>query len=245
MRRRTAGVPEDVDFKTKPEIALEQITAAHGSGVARGVVLADAGYGNETAFRLGLRALGLTYVMGVQGSTSLWPPGQGPLAPKPWSGRGRPTSQLRRDKDHQPISAKDLAMNLKPQAWKSITWREDYLARGLPGERITWREGSNRALASRFAAIPVRPAHRHQKLTKPRARECLLIEWPEGEVEPTKYWLSILPETTSLADLVDTAKLRWRIERDYQDLKQEIGLGHYEGRGWRGFHHHATLCIAA
>lgn len=228
-RRRTAGVPEDVVFRTKPEIALEQITAAHGVGIAPGVVLADAGYGNDTRFRSAVGALGLDYVMGVQGSTSLWPPGRAPLAPKPWSGRGRPTSQLRRDKDHQPVSAKDLAMSLERRDWQDIPWRE----------------GTNTPLASRFAALRVRPAHRDQKRAEPRAREWLLIEWPEGEAEPTKYWLSTLPETTSLADLVDTAKLRWRIERDYQDLKQEIGLGHYEGRGWRGFHHHATLCIAA
>ena len=77
------------------------------------------------------------------------------------------------------------------------------------------------------------------------AEEWLLIEWPEGDDEPTKYWLSTLPEDISFRDLVDIAKLRWRIERDYQELKQEVGLGHYEGRGWRGFHHHATLCIAA
>ena len=126
-------------------------------------------------------------------------------------------------------TAKDLAMSLKPQAWKNITWRD----------------GTNAPLTGRFAAVRVRPAHRDQKLSEPRAHEWLLIEWPKGEAEPTKYWLSTLPRTTKLADLVATAKQRWRIERDYQDLKQEIGLGHYEGRGWRGFHHHATLCIAA
>jgi SRSO17 transposase len=228
-RRRTAGVPEDVVFRTKPEIALEQITAADGAGVAPGVVLADAGYGNDTRFRSGVGVLGFDYVMGVQGSISLWPPGREPVAPKPWSGRGRPTSQLRRDQDHRPVSAKDLAISLKARNW----------------QEVTWREGTNAPLASRFAALRVRPAHRDQKLTAPRPREWLLIEWPKGEAEPTKYWLSTLPETTSLADLVDIAKLRWRIERDYQDLKQEVGLGHYEGRGWRGFHHHATLCIAA
>ena len=87
------------------------------------------------------------------------------------------------------------------------------------------------------------PAAGHR--SEDRADEWLLVEWPKGETEPTKYWLSTLPEAIDLANLVDTAKLRWRIERDYHDLKQEVGLGHYEGRGWRGFHHHATLCIAA
>ena len=91
----------------------------------------------------------------------------------------------------------------------------------------------------------VRAAHRDEALAEPRPEEWLLIEWPPGEREPTKYWLANLPEDTSFERLVDLAKLRWRIERDYQELKQELGLGHYEGRGWRGFHHHATLCIAA
>ena len=228
-RRRKVGVPEDLVFKTKPEIALEQITAAHESGVPRGVVLADAGYGNDSKFRDAVSALELRYVMGVLGSISLWAPGQEPLAPKPRGGRGRPGLRLRRDQEHQPVSAKDLAMSLKPRAWKTITWRD----------------GTNAPLEGRFAALRVRPAHRDQKLSEPRPREWLLVEWPKGEDEPTKYWLSTLPGSTKHTDLVATAKQRWRIERDYQELKQEIGLGHYEGRGWRGFHHHATLCIAA
>jgi hypothetical protein len=91
----------------------------------------------------------------------------------------------------------------------------------------------------------VRPAHRDTLLTEPRAEEWLLIEWPPGEAEPTKYWFATLPRDVAFECLVDFAKLRWRIERDYQELKQELGLGDYEGRGWRGFHHHATLCIAA
>ena len=110
---------------------------------------------------------------------------------------------------------------------------------------MTWREGTNAPLSSRFAALRVRPASRDYKGGAPHPHEWLLIEWPDGEAEPTKYWLSTLPENASLTDLVDAAKLRWRIERDYEDLKGELGLGHYEGRGWRGFHHHATLCIAA
>ena len=228
-RRKKAGVPDDVVFQTKPGIALEQIKAACAAGVAQGVVLADAGYGVDTHFRTGVSATGLAYVMGVQSSTSVWRPGEEPLAPKRWSGNGRPTSNLRRDKDHRPVSAKDLAMSLTPRAWK----------------KVTWREGTNAPLSSRFAALRVRPAHRDYWRASPHGVEWLLIEWPKGEAEPSKYWLSTLPETISLRALVDLAKLRWRIERDYQDLKQEIGLGHYEGRSWRGFHHHATLCIAA
>ena len=93
--------------------------------------------------------------------------------------------------------------------------------------------------------MPVRAAHRDYQRTAARPAEWLLIEWPKGEAEPIKYWLSTLPEDITFSRLVDLTKLRWRIERDYQELKQEVGLGHFEGRGWRGFHHHATLCIAA
>lgn len=228
-RRGRAGVPDDVAFQTKPQIALAQIRAALDAGVAPAMVLADAGYGVDTAFRDGLTELGLAYIVGIQSSTSLWPPGTEPLPPKRWSGRGRPTSLIRRDAEHQPVSAKELALGLPRKAWR----------------RVTWREGSNTKLASRFAAVRIRPAHRDYNRPTPRPEEWCLIEWPADEAEPTKYWLSNLPANISRRALVDAAKLRWRIERDHQELKQELGLGHYEGRGWRGFHHHATLCIAA
>jgi SRSO17 transposase len=165
--------------------------------------------------------MSLTYIVGVQSSMSLWPPGTQPLPPKPWSGRGRPPSLVQRHPAHAPVSAKELAQVLPEGAWRTVTWRE----------------GSKAPLTSRFAAVRIRPAHRDYRHSAPRAEEWLLVEWPRHEAEPTKYWLSTLPEDTKLADLVDQAKLRWRIERDYQELKQEIGLGHYEGRGWRGFHH--------
>jgi len=228
-RRAKAGIPDAVVFHTKPQIALDQIEAALAEGIAEGVVLADAGYGNETVFRDRLTELGLGYAVGVLSNTSVWPPGTGPLPPRPWSGQGRPTSSLRRDADHQPVSVKEMAKALPPESWQTVRWRE----------------GTNTPLASRFAALRVRPAHRDTARKTPRPVEWLLIEWPEADGEPLKYWLSTLPEETSIEDLVDIAKLRWRIERDYLDLKQELGLGHYEGRGWRGFHHHATLCIAA
>ena len=127
------------------------------------------------------------------------------------------------------MPAKALAISLPKRAWR----------------RVTWREGSNTTLAGRFAAVRVRPGNRDYNRTIPRPEEWLLVEWPKGEPEPTKYWLSTLPPTTTRRAMVDQAKLRWRIERDYQDLKQELGFGHYEGRGWRGFHHHAALFIAA
>jgi SRSO17 transposase len=228
-RRRKVGVPDDIAFQTKPQIALAQMRAALLAGVPRAVVLADAGYGVDTAFRDGITELGLRYVVGIQSSTTLWPPGEAPLPPKPWRGRGRRATRLRHDGDHQPVSAKDLALGLPDKAFR----------------RVTWREGSHTKLASRFAAVRVRPAQGDTSRSEPRAEEWCLIEWPKGEAEPTKYWFSTLPADISLTDLVRQAKRRWWIERDYQDLKQELGLGHYEGRSWRGFHHHATLCIAA
>jgi SRSO17 transposase len=228
-RRAKAGAPGDVTFQTKPEIALAQIAQAIEDGVPQGAVLMDAGYGVNTALREGLTALGLSYVAGILPQTSVWGPGAGPLPPKPWTGQGRPPKLRRRDDGHQPVSVKELALSLPQSAF----------------ETIAWREGACEPLSSRFARVRVCPAHRDYNLTAPRPEEWLLIEWPEEEPEPAKYWLSTLPQTTGFASLVDTAKLRWRIERDYLDLKQEIGIGHYEGRGWRGFHHHATLCIAA
>ena len=228
-RRAKAAVPQDLRFATKPQLALDQIRAAQADGIPPGVVLADAGCGVDTAFRNGITALGLAYIVGIQSSTSLWRPGQAPLPVKPWSGRGRPPTRVSRSADHKPVSAKDLAAGLPKEAWR----------------RVTWRQGTNAPLASRFAAVRVRPAHRDYKAATPRPEEWCLIEWPADAAEPTKFWLSTLPPAISRAKLVRHAMLRWRIERDYQELKQEIGLGHYEGRGWRGFHHHATLCIAA
>jgi len=228
-RRAQAHVPETITFQTKPEIALKQIKTALEAGIPAGVALADAGYGVDAKFRSGLTALGLAYVVGVQSTLSVWPPGMEPLPPPPWAARGRTPTRLRRDSEHQPVSAKQLSMNLPSDAWREVTWRE----------------GTNDPLCSRFAAVRIRPASRDWLLDRPHSYEWLLIEWPTDEKEPTKYWLSTLPEDATLLTLVDMAKLRWRIERDYQELKSELGLAHFEGRGWRGFHHHATLCIAA
>jgi SRSO17 transposase len=228
-RRAMAGVPEEVAFRTKPTIALEQIGRALADGVPPGVVVTDAGYGNDTDLRDGITGLGLPYVAGILGTTTLWPPGAGPLPARPRSGRGRPPRRLRRDPEHQPLAAEKLATGLPAGAWRTVTWRE----------------GTAGPLASRFAAVRVRPAHDDFRLGEPRAEEWFLAEWPEDEEGPTKYWLSTLPETATLEELVATARLRWRVERDFEELKQELGLGHFEGRGWRGFHHHASLCIAA
>lgn len=229
QRRKKAGVPSEIAFETKPQLALEQIRKAFEDGVTPAPVLADAAYGNDSGFRQGITELGLQYMVGVQSSTTVWKPGESPLEPTPRTGKGRPATLLRRSKNHRPVSVKQLAMNLPPKDWKNISWRE----------------GSAGKMRSRFAALRVRPAHRDESRSQPHPEEWLLIEWPQTESEPTKYWISTLPENLSLKRLVYIAKHRWIIERDYQELKQELGLGHYEGRGWRGFHHHATLCIAA
>ncbi len=181
VRRAKAKVPAEVVFQTKPQIALDQIKAARAQGVSPGVILADAGYGADGAFRAGLSALGLAYIVGVQPTLSVWRPGEEPLAPKPWSGKGRPTSLLRRTPEHKPLSAKDLAEQMAADAWSTLTWRE----------------GTNTELASRFAAVRLRPASRDFNLTEPHPEEWLLIEWPEDEAEPTKYWLSNLGPGTS------------------------------------------------
>src|SRR5919199_574059 len=228
-RRAKAGIPDEIGFATKMAIAVEQLRQALTDGVPAGVVLADPAYGNETAFRAAVAALGLHTVLGVQSTTTVWPPGTAPLPPKPRPRRGRPQTRLQRPPGQDPVSAKALALSLPKRAWRSVSWRE----------------GSQGARSSRFAVRRVRPAHRDSARAEPRAEEWLLIEWPHGEAEPTKYWLSNLPQRTALKRLVHTTKARWVIERDYQDLKQEIGLGHYEGRNWRGFHHHASLSIAA
>lgn len=228
-RLRKAGVPDNIGFKTKHEIALEQLRWACAAGLPRGVGLLDAGYGNNSNLRADITALGLPYVAGILSNTTVWAHGTEPLPPKKWSGRGRPPKRLRRDAEHWPVSVKDLALGLPKRAWHTIEWRE----------------GSAEALSSRFARVRVRAARRDERHHQTRPEEWLLIERPKGENEPTKYWLSTLPEDITFHRLVYFAKLRWRIERDYLELKQEVGLGHFEGRGWRGFHHHATLCIAA
>jgi len=221
-RRKKAGVPKEIKFKTKPEIALEQIRWACEAGLPRGVGLMDAAYGNDSRLRAGMTELGVPYVASILPNTLMWGPGTEPRR------KGKPLNNTGRRDQPELISAKEVMLGLPKDAWRTVKWRE----------------GSADWLSSRFARVRVRVGH--NKLDPAQlVEEWLLIEWPEGEAEPTRYWLSTLPENVSFQRLVDFAKLRWRIERDYQELKQEVGLGHYEGRGWRGFHHHATLCIAA
>ena len=229
-RRKKVGVPPEVTFQTKWSIALAELDRMQRRGIPAAPVLADAGYGVATAFRDGLTQRGMTYILGITGEVTVWPTGQQPLPPKPWSGTGRKSTALRRDADHRPVAVTSLATALPTSDWTTVTWRE--AADGKP-------------LTSRFAAVRVRPAHRDHQRSEPRPEEWLLIEWPPGEDAPTKYALSNLPATTTLNDLVRLYKLRWRIEHDYLELKDQLGLDHFEGRSWRGFHHHGALCIAA
>ena len=222
-------MPDEVGFATKTQIALAQLRALLSEGAPHHCVLADAGYGVDTAFRQALTVMGLPYAVGVTSAVSVWPPGVEPLPPKPYSGMGRPPVMPRRTARRQPMSVKALALSLPAQTFKTIRWRD----------------GSNEPLCGRLAAVRVRHAGCNAGRARLRPLQWLPIEWPVDAPEPSKYVLSTLPEETPLQELVRAAHQRWRIERDYQELKQDFGLGHYEGRGWRGFHHHASLSIAA
>jgi SRSO17 transposase len=228
-RRAKAGVPEEVQFQRKWEIALHQLRDALSWGVQRHVVIADAGYGDAVEFREGLSALGLLYLLAVAGSHVVWPPGSNPQRPEhPLGKRGRPRTRYE-DPDHEPVAIATLASALEPSAFR----------------KVAWRDSSRGRLSSRFAFLRVRTASGHTKGRPPSDMQWLVCEWPKGEQAPTKFYISTMPASTSQRTLVRLIKTRWRVERDYQELKQEVGLDHYEGRTWRGFHHHATLCAVA
>ena len=225
-RRRKTGVPLGVVFRSKWEISLAQIDRALAWGVRKHVVLADAGYGDNGEYRAGLLERGLHYVVGVTNTAVVWPPQSKPkLVQRKPGTPGRPRTRYR-DEMHPPLSLKLLALDL------------DY-------QSVTWRHGSRGKQRSRFACTRVRTAHKHQNGEPPGDEQWLLCEWPTDEDAPTKFYFSSLPVGTSIKTLVRLAKLRWRVERDYQEMKQEVGLDHFEGRSWRGFHHHATLCAVA
>ena len=197
-RRRAVGVPKAVTFRTKWQIALEQIAQCRAEGVPPAPLVADAGYGVVTAFRDQLTAWAIPYVVGISSETTVWAPGRAPLPPRTHQGRGRPPSRVRRTARHRPLRVLVLAQQLPASAWRTVTWRQ----------------GTRGAMRSRCAAVRVRPAHRDEWRSAPRPEEWVLIEWPHGEATPTKYWLSTLPPTRS---------------------RTELGLDHFEGRGWRGF----------
>jgi SRSO17 transposase len=229
-RREAVGVPAEVVSQKKWEIALDQIDAALRWGVRKHTVLADAGYGDASEFREALRQRDLRYVVGVQGEHRVWPPGVLPRPPENKPGEaGRPRTFW--SADAGPVKISEAAKHLGREAYSIVRWRE----------------GSRGRQSSRFVAWWVQSAEncRKGRGRTPTEPQWLLCEWPDGEDAPTKFWLAAFPKNTSLAALVRLAKLRWRVERDYQELKQEVGLDHYEGRTWRGFHHHATLCSVA
>ena len=228
-RRQQADVPKEVEFQTKPQIALAQIRQAVEDGVPPGVVLADEVYGSNREFRSGVAELKLHYSLAVRSNTTVWALERQPLPPKQWTGKGPKPTRARRDQTHQPVTVKQLAQELPESTW----------------QEVAWREGSKETLRSRFAALQVRPAYGDDRKGEVQPEQWMLMEWPNQAIEPTGYWLARLPVKISLKRLVGISKHRWVIERDYEKLKSELGLAQYEGRNWRGFHHHATLCIAA
>jgi SRSO17 transposase len=225
-RRAKAKIPDDVRHRPKWQLALEIIDGLLGWGLERRVVQADGGYGDITAFRLGLEDRDLQYVVQVKAVTSAQPADAVPVAPA-YRGRGRPPKARYPDK---PVSLRDLVH-----------------AAGVSSARaVTWREGDRGPLTSRFIALRVRPANDAQRDDGGVLPErWLLAEWPAGKDTPVKYWLSNLPADTPLERLVELAKLRWRVEHDYRELKQCLGLDHYEGRSYRGLHHHLTCVTVA
>lgn len=225
-KRQEAGIPDEVAFQTKWQLALELIDRALEWGVKPGVVAADAGYGATVAFRAGLAKRGLEFAVGITSSIAVWLEAVN-VRPAAYSGKGRP----RRIPADLPRSSSvlELAQHLSAEAW----------------HHITWREGTKGPMTSRFAAVRVRPSHRVTHYKPIEDVLWLLIEWLEGEPAPSRFWLSNVPANTDLPALVRLVKIRWWIEQGYQQLKDELGLDHYEGRTWRGWHHHVTLTMIA
>jgi SRSO17 transposase len=225
-RRAKAKIPDDVRHVPKWQLALDIVDELIAWGLPRRVVQADGGYGDITAFRVGLQARDLEYVVQVKSTTSAQPCDAVPVAPA-YQGRGRPPVARYPDK---PQSLRDLVLDAGHGAARSVTWRE----------------GDRGPLSSHFIALRVRPANDAQRQDDGELPErWLLAEWPQGKPEPVKYWLSNLPADTPIGALVAAAKLRWRVEHDYRELKQCLGLDHYEGRTYRGLHHHLTCVTVA
>ena len=225
-RRRRARIPEEVRHVPKWQLALQIIDQLLTWGLPRRVVQADGGYGDITAFRTGLEERELEYVVQVKGVTSAQPADATPVTPA-YAGMGRPPVARYPEK---PASLKQLALSAGREQVRTIGWRE----------------GDRGPLAGQFIALRVRPANDAQRDHDGVLPErWLLAEWPEGKDEPVKYWLSNLPADTPIVTLVQLAKLRWRVEHDYRELKQCLGLDHYEGRTYSGLHHHLTCVTVA
>jgi len=227
VRRAGAGIPEDVTFQTKWALALTLIDRALEWHVPPGVVTADAGYGNISEFRAGLARRDLRYVVGVQSTTTVWTDADNLTMPPHPGRRGRPRRKPLEVGAPQQVKA--LSQSWSPDQW----------------QRIMWREGTKGPMASRFAAARVLPTNGYEHTGSREQPHWLLVEWPEGEPAPTKFWLANLPPEADLVSLVRLAKIRWWIEQGYQQLKDELGLDHYEGRSWQGWHHHVTMTMLA
>lgn len=235
-RRVKAQIPDSVRHRTKWELAVEMIDELAVWGHRPPLLVADAGYGEVTPFRLALTDRQIPYAVAVKSSTSVYPEAALPTVKERSTGPGKPPTTLRYQDD--PASVKALIAALPADAFQAVTWRR--------GTRTT-PANPEAEMNSRFTTLRVRPANRNI----PRADdgslpvEWLVAEWPENAPEPTDYWLTTLPEDTPLPELVRLAKIRWRIEHDYRELKQGLGLTHFEGRTWAGWHHHLTLVTAA
>jgi SRSO17 transposase len=233
-RRKQSGIPDDQRHRRKWELVLDMLDEQASRGHLPPVLVADAGYGDSAEFRLGLTERKVPYVVAVKHTTSAHPGDATPVRPV-YSGRGRPPTPRY---DSEAPSVRELALSAGRVALRQVTWRH--------GSKKT-KGNPTATMRSRFLAIRIRPASRHI----PRAEdgslpECwLLAEWPPGEPEPTDYWLSDLPIDTPIKTLVRLAKIRWRIEHDYRELKTGLGLTHFEGRSWLGWHRHVTLVTAA
>lgn len=226
QRRARAKIPDDVRHVPKWQLALAMLDELLEWGLERRVVQADGGYGDITALRVGLEQRALEYVVQVKGATSAHAADAAPITPA-YQGRGRPPKARYPE---APGNLRALVLAVGPDAARTVSWRE----------------GDRGPLTSRFVCLRVRPANDAQRQDDGVLPErWLLAEWPAGKDEPVKYWLSNLPADTPLQRLVQLAKLRWRIEHDYRELKQCLGLDHYEGRSYRGVHHHLTCVTVA
>lgn len=235
-RRERCGIPDDVGHVEKWQLALDMADETRSWGVEVPLAIADAGYGDAAAFRLGLTARGMRYVVGISTTMSAQPAGAVPVC-APYSGTGRPPVPKYPDPAR---SVKELVIEAGRKAARPVQWRE--------GSRPSTGHSGRKRMYSRFTALRIRPAGREirQATDGPELPECwLLAEWPTGEPEPVQFWLSDLPADTPLTTLVRLAKLRWRIEHDYREMKQALGLAHFEGRTWNGWHHHVTLVSVA
>jgi SRSO17 transposase len=214
--RAEARIPEDIVFRTKLELALTMIDRALADCLPRGIVLADSAYGNSSDFRAQLRRRKLHYAVGIDATTKVW--------------------QLDKDgKPHgDPVGVRELALR-----W----WARPNAYRSKPFRRFTWRDATSRTLSARFAIRRVVPLHDDGQQRAERERVWLICEWPDGEVSPTKFYFAVLPRRTSYRHLIRTIKERWRTERVYQDLKGELGLDHFEGRRFPGWHHHVSVAL--